>query len=386
MHAMVNPAFRFALRFFLRPASVAIALTLAGCGLFQEKPLIPSPMVKQQREQKAVTDPVRDATEQRDTAFYRTPPPPAPARTGVSRPQPAPRAGEGTPLDATVDLQNQPLPQFIETVFAQILKRNISVDPQVQSRNDMVSLRTGRPQTQEQLFEAARAVLRSYGVAINEFEGLARFVPDKAESGYLPEIRRGRALPEVPTAMRPVFFLAEMEHTSVAHASATLRTLFPGGRLTVQDDGPRNAVLLSGQSDTVNAALEALQILDQPMMRGRLSARVVPVYWSADEMAKRLTEILQAEGYAVAVNPGATTPILILPIPPANSIIVFASNEQTLNHTLRWVRDLDQPTQARGMAGNYITYYVRNTDAADLARTLSEVMGASTAPAATRWW
>jgi general secretion pathway protein D len=268
-------------------------------------------------------------------------------------------------------------------VFVHILKRNVSIDPQVQTRNDMVSLRTGKPQTEEQLFEAARAVLRSYGVAINEFSGMVRFVPDKAESGYLPEIRRGRALPEVPTAMRPVFYLAELEHTYVANVSGWLRTLFPGGRLTVQDDAPRNALLLGGQSDTINAAIEVIQILDQPAMRGRVSARIVPVYWTADEMARRLTDILTAQGYAVAQNPGATTPILILSIPPANSIVVFAANEQTLNHALRWVRDLDQPTQARGMAGNFITYYVRNTDAADLAKTLSEVMGAgAAAPAA----
>lgn len=363
-----------------RALALALPLFAAGCGLLPEKPLIPQPIAKPQREQKPA-EAAGETAPSNAPAFYRTPQPPDAARTGV-RTAPSAAPAEGVPVNATIDLQNQALPQFIETVFVHILKRNISIDPQVQTRNDMVSLRTGKPQTEAQLFEAARAVLRSYGVAINEFSGMVRFVPDKAESGYLPEIRRGRALPEVPAALRPVFYLAELEHTNVGQTVNWLRTLFPGGRLTAQDDPQRNAVLLGGQNDTVNAALEVIQILDQPAMRGRVSARIVPVYWSADEMGKRLTEILQAEGYAVAQQPGATTPLLILSVPPVNSVIVFASNEQTLNHTLRWVRELDQPTNTRGMAGNFITYYVRNTDAADLAKTLSEVMGAAPAAAA----
>ena len=363
-----------------RALALALPLLAAGCGLLPDKPLIPQPIAKPAREQK----PAETAAAAAPTApaFYRTPQPPDAARTDARR-APAAAPAEGVPVNATIDLQNQPLPQFIETVFVHILKRNVSIDPQVQTRNDMVSLRTGKPQTEEQLFEAARGVLRSYGVAINEFSGMVRFVPDKAESGYLPEIRRGRALPEVPAALRPVFYLAELEHTNAAQTVNWLRTLFPGGRLTAQEDVPRNAILLGGQNDTVNAALEVIQILDQPAMRGRVSARIVPVYWSADEMGKRLTEILQAEGYAVAQQPGASTPLLVLAVPPVNSVIVFASNEQTLNHALRWVRELDQPTHTRGMAGNFITYYVRNTDAADLAKTLSEVMGAApAAPAA----
>jgi general secretion pathway protein D len=363
-----------------RALALALPLLAAGCGLLPDKPLIPQPIAKPAREQK----PAETAAAAAPTApaFYRTPQPPDAARTDARR-APAAAPAEGVPVNATIDLQNQPLPQFIETVFVHILKRNVSLDPQVQTRNDMVSLRTGKPQTEEQLFEAARGVLRSYGVAINEFSGMVRFVPDKAESGYLPEIRRGRALPEVPAALRPVFYLAELEHTNAAQTVNWLRTLFPGGRLTAQEDVPRNAILLGGQNDTVNAALEVIQILDQPAMRGRVSARIVPVYWSADEMGKRLTEILQAEGYAVAQQPGASTPLLVLAVPPVNSVIVFASNEQTLNHALRWVRELDQPTHTRGMAGNFITYYVRNTDAADLAKTLSEVMGAApAAPAA----
>jgi general secretion pathway protein D len=267
-----------------------------------------------------------------------------------------------------------PMPQFINAIFGAILERNVSIDPAIMQRTDMVTFRTGKPQSASQIFVAAKALLRSYGIAVNDYSGTVRIVPENSQTGTLPEIRRGRALPEVPASLRPIFFLAELEHTNIAQVSNWLRTLFQS-RLTVQEDQQRNALLLSGQSDTVSAAMEVIQMLDQPLMRGRLSARIVPVFWSADEMAKRIVEMLQAQGYAAASNAGANTPILVLPVGPVNSIIVFAGNETILNHVLRWAQDLDQSPQGR--AGNFINYHVRNTDADDLARTLAEVMGMS---------
>lgn len=376
----------------LRVLLPLMVLMLGGCSLIatnqseMKEPLLTENLLQGVREQKAARGDSAQSTrlesvdEPQQTGFYVTTKPPQPNRTSAgSAPPPLP-----PPLDpkdqvsSSVALENMPLPQFINAIYAVVLKRNVSVDPAVLKRTDLVSLRTGKPQTAEQLASTAQAVLRSYGIAVNEFQGLVRVVPETGQSGYLPEIRRGRAQPDVPAGLRPVFFLVELEHTNVANATNWLRTLFPG-RLTLTDDPARNAILISGQSDIVSAAMEALQLLDQPLLRGRLSVRITPVFWSADEMAKRLVDVLAAEGYAAAVNPGANTPILVMPVGPVNSVIVFATNEQVLNHILRWARDLDQTPQGRN--GGFITYYVRNTDASDLAKTLQEVMGGAASAA-----
>jgi general secretion pathway protein D len=321
---------------------------------------------------------MQESSEQpKATSFFQTPKPPVGQRkTAGSAPPPlSPTKSSEGPV-ATVNLDSMPLPQFVMAVFGAILKRNVSMDPAVAQRADMVSLRTGKPQTEEQIFAAAQAVLRSYGLAVSEFNGLVRVVPESGQTGYLPEIRRGRAMPDVPAGLRPIFYLVELENTNVAQVVTWLRTLFPG-RLTATDDAARNSILLSGQSDTVTAALEAIQLLDQPLMRGRLSARIAPVFWSADEMAKRLVEMLNAEGYFAAQAATAQAPILVLPIGPTNSVIVFAASQDVLNHVLRWAQELDQSPQGRG--SGYINYYVRNTDATELATTLKEVLGESVA-------
>lgn len=41
--------------------------------------------------------------------------------------------------------------------------------------------------------------------------GSSRIVPDNTTQGYAPEIRRGRALPETPATLRPIFQLVELE-------------------------------------------------------------------------------------------------------------------------------------------------------------------------------
>ena len=320
------------------------------------------------------------STAPRSERLFQTPLPPPPRRSSAgSVPVPALQGGDPI-LETAVVLDQLPLPVFIDTVFATILKRNVSVDPSIAQRRELVSLRTGRPQNAEGLFQAARAVLKSYDIAVTEYSGLIRITPAGSPTGYAPEIRRGRSLPDVPASLRPVFQLVELESVSPGSIVTWLRTVF-GQRVAVQDDVSRQAVLISGQSDDVAAALEAIQVLDQPTMRGRSSARIAPLFWSADEMARRLSEVLQAQGYAVGTNSAAQTPLIVLPIGPLNSVIVFASSEAVLNHALRWATELDQPASGRGTAG-YFTYPVRNLDAAILAKTLQEVLSPSAPSAA----
>lgn len=312
------------------------------------------------------------------TQFFKAPVTPSAELSAAQTAQTSPvlpNASDETVSAVTLD--GIPLPQFINTIYATILKRNVSLDPAIQTRTDLVSLRTGRPQTAAQLSSAARTVLRSYAVSINEFEGLVRAVPSAGVGGASAEILRGRAQPDVPGSLRPIFYLMELDNTSQANVVTWVRTLFQG-RVTVTEDPPRNAVMLSGQSDSVMAAVDAIQSLDRPGMRGRFTARITPVFWSASEIATRLVDVLTAQGYSASTIATAPSPILILPIAPINSLVVFTVSEESLNHTLRWARELDQTPPSRS-GGRYITYYVRNTDAADVAKTLQEVLGGSSA-------
>jgi general secretion pathway protein D len=313
-----------------------------------------------------------------------------PPATKLQAPVDAPltaRPRDETP--ATVNLQQVPLPNFVQIVYAEVLRKSVNLDPQVQSRQDLVTFRSGGGETAEELERAVRLVLKGYGISAVDVGGVVRVLPDNAALGDLPSIRWGAALPGTPLSLRPVFQLVQLRSVRQGDVTTWLRTLF-GERIRIQEDPGRNSLLISGNPDNVRAVLEALEVLDQPVMNGRASLSLSPAYWSADELARRLFEILMAEGYTVhpvgtAVTPGASrSPIILLPVSSLNVLYVFATSDTVLEHVAAWARKLDRPSERR-VGRNFYTYVVKHKEAESLAITLDRVLsggGSAPAPAA----
>ena len=286
---------------------------------------------------------------------------------------------------AGVNLQQVALPTFVQILYAEVLKKTVNVHPDVSSRQDLVTFRTPGGQTAAQLEQAVRLLLKSYGVSAIDLGGLVRVLPDNASLGDLPSIRYGAAMPDTPLPLRPVFQVVQVQAVRQPDITVWLRMMF-GERVRVQEDGGRNSLIISGNPDNVKAALEAIAVLDQPIMQGRASIALTPAFWSADELARRLAEVLGAEGYAVhpvgsIVGGAARYPVILLPVPTTNSIYVFTSNDKLLNHVTDWAKRLDLPAQ-RSSGKNFSSYVVKHKDAGLLALTLDRVLTGQQ-PAAT---
>jgi general secretion pathway protein D len=299
-----------------------------------------------------------------------------------------PVASNSTPVakitsDISLNFDQMPLPAFVQLVYGEILKRNVQIDPKVSERKDLVTLRAGTVQDAAQVDSIARKVLQSYGVAVIDTDVLVRVVPDSSVAGYLPEIQRGAALPDSPAPLRPQFYLIELTSVRQSDVLGWLKMMFQD-RLKLLEDPTRNAILISGAPDTVRSAMEAVRVLDQPIMAGHQSLRITPELWIADDLAKRLFETLISEGYAVqpigSAGAGSVRyPIILLPVAAVNAIFVFANTQEILDHIQSWVKILDKPND-RGISRNYFVYPARNTDAADLAATLGQLLSGRNAP------
>lgn len=361
---------------------LSAALLVAGCAAPQEE-LVPPPLFKPPRLEADGRDLSLEAQArlERRPQVVTAPQVPSPERTSTVKPGgPSPAAGESAAI--TLAFDQMALPNFVQVVFGQVLKKNFSIDPTLMVRTDLVTLRTGQPQTPAQVLETTRLLLKSYGVAVQELGGFYRIVPDSNQSGYLPEIRRGRAQPDVPLPMRPVFQLVELTSVKQTEVSQWLKAMF-GSRLNIQEDANRNALLINGQSAEVAAALEAIQVLDQPLMRSRGSQLITPASLSADDLARRLVEILGAEGYAVGLGAASGLPISLLPVPASNALLVFALDKAVLGHVVDWAVKLDQlDTTNRRSGGNYFSYEVRYADAQVIAKALQDLMGVAAPVAA----
>ncbi|MCD0420820.1 type II secretion system secretin GspD [Rubrivivax sp. JA1024] len=367
----------------LRVAALAAALLLGACA--SQPPQLPPLLITPGMKRIGA-----DTTLPQDVGA--TPPaermPAPPGAAPVKRvPEPEPTRPPPRQASATISFDQVPLATMIQVVYADILGRTVQVDPAVAQRRDLVTFRTPPDEPAERIEAAARMVLGSYGLAIIDAGGMVRVLPDNAQTGVLPDLRRGSALPETPAAMRTVFQLVPLASVRANEVVSWLKTLL-GNRVTVQEDAARNSLMISGTGANVGTALNLLKELDQPLMSGRASLRITPVYWSAAELAQTLTQVLTAEGYSMPAlaqsnQPGGVRyPIVLLPVTSSNALLVFANDDRVLDHVQTWALKLDQPTQ-RASGRNIFTYTARNLSADALASTLTQLLDGTSSAAAT---
>lgn len=309
-----------------------------------------------------------EAIAQRETRQRATPSLPtrteASAGFGLSEDVP-PLAGQ--PLSVNVD--NLPIPAFINEVFGNLLGLNFQIAPDVSALQELVTLRTSRPLPPEDLFRMARQVLADYGIAVVVEEDLlrVRLAQDGARVEP-PLILSGRALPDVPVSHRPIYQLVTLEATRTGELARWLGTIF-GNEVKIEEDSLRNALMISGRPSQVRQALDAIRVFDRPFMRGRASTRLEPAFMSASELSSRLVEVLNAEGYGAANSLGVPASILVLSLNSVNAVLIFTSTRELLNHAVQWARELDRPNPAAG-ARSLFYYQIKNTKAADIAGIL----------------
>lgn len=292
-------------------------------------------------------------------------------------------AAEGDSEPVSIAIEQTPLPTFVQILYGNVLKRPYSLDPAVLTRTDPVTFKSSQPLSKERIYQLTQTLLRNYGLVVQDFEGLVRIAPEGAAvGGGVPQLNRVTGVSDVSSGPRPVYHYVELKVVRVSEVNQWLRQML-GSRVTLQEDPNRNAFLLSGSPNDVQGAVELIQSLDQPRMRGRTARRISPANVSAQDLATTLTETLTAQGYAVATNgTNSGSAVLVLPVPSIGSVIVFASSDQVMDQAIRWARELDQPAPNARSGSGLFTYPVRFADAQELARTLSELLGGGVIAAA----
>lgn len=271
-----------------------------------------------------------------------------------------------------------PIPKFINEVYGELLHLNFQVDPALNKLTDLVTLRIPKAVPRDEFYRMIAAVLHTYGIRARwngQFVhlGLVR----ASESSEPPLIISGRALPNVPESHRPIFQMVALKYVHSSDAANWLRTAYKMSGLTIDSDINSNSVILYGKPAVVLQAAQAIAVLDRPYLRGHFSARLSPVFISADSLASHLTQILNAEGYAASNILAPNSSVLILPIQSADSVVVFAPTESILKHVESWAQSIDKPA-ASPSGQNFFYYQVRSTRAADIAQVLAGSLGKST--------
>jgi len=371
-------------RFRLFPLSLlTLGLMLAGCAIDPSPTPIPEP-IRPPQQQEAYDDSlkagsVRDEQTLKAQRFQSTPGRVQQGPTYVEAS--ADTLGQdltGAPI--SLNLNNFPLPAFINEVFGNRLGLSFSIAPALQSKTDLVSLRLTDPQPPADLFATARFVLSDYGVALTERDGVLYFqLADNTANDSLPLLVSGSALPDVPMSHRPVFQQIPMRVVRSDSMVLWLKDMFTGTSLQISSDPLRNAVMLRGPIELIRQASQAVELFDQPALKGSHSLAISPVYSDADALGAALIKVLQAEGYDVSENPPMGG-VIVLRLKELQRLIVFAADPAILTTARHWVELLDRQSQEQVESGLFV-YQVRNTQAAGIATMLGALGYSASIPA-----
>ena len=130
----------------------------------------------------------------------------------------------------------------------------------------------------------------------------ALFSAVTAASGEPPLLISGRTLPEVPASHRPIIQIVPLKAVNNTSVALWLKRTFQGMDLRVTEDIERNALVLQGPARVIRQAINAVELLDKPNMRGRYSIRITPAILDAETLATQLIDMLTAQGYGASRN------------------------------------------------------------------------------------
>ncbi len=276
----------------------------------------------------------------------------------------------------SMNFKDMPLPAFINHVYGDILNLSFTLPPELNTRKDLVTLRSKAKISPTELYALATEIIAQYGVQISLADDLLTFSISNERPEEIPLLISGRSLPEVPVTHRPIFQLIELSVVRNSMVAVWLRTAFKKQPLEIYEDPVRNAILLKGDFNLVKHAVEMIRVLDQPHMRGRHSLRVDPAYLEAKVLADQLTNILTAEGISVGDTSSA---VILLPVSEINALLIFAPDKGTIAHLRQWISSLDKPgktiSDGSGTGSGIFSYQVRNTTASSIVEVLNQVLG-----------
>jgi general secretion pathway protein D len=304
----------------------------------------------------------------------------------TSSPGPAPPAGRqmANPINATTppSLKGEPisvnfegirLPAFINTVFGDILKVTFEIDNAVMQREQLVTLGMPEPLSRDQFYRLVTDVLGNYGISVVYSNNVYRIIESANVKQAIPRIIRSRAVGTIPSDMRPLFYFQPV-HNIATGTMVIWLNLALKDRVQALPINYANGLLLLGNAEDVNAAIETIETLDQPYLAGSRSLKISPAFWSAQKLAQQLTDILTAEGYSVGVGGQAAAAVKLIPVEALNVIIAFGTGQDALQQVLKWATELDQPGQTVGSQGVFYhqVYNAKAKDIADTIRGISE--------------
>lgn len=272
----------------------------------------------------------------------------------------------------TVALPPQPVPEFVNSVFGEILGLGFVLGPGVSEVNSIVAFRSANNIREADLYDSAVAALRTYGVAVYQGEEQLQVVLEDDLRQASPRFIRSRARSSVPSGLRPVVQFVDLFAISVDEIFQILKQSFPDEDSLVMFPNPNaNTMTLTGLPQDVDRALSIINQMDELRFGGQSVATIRIENWEVLELAEAVFEILNVEGYSISQRVGTVRPITLRAIEFTNQLVIFAKDEAMLDYAVETALRLDRAAVREEEVETARIYKAQHYKAADLIALLA---------------
>ena len=257
--------------------------------------------------------------------------------------------------------------KVVEAILGRILRVSYSIDPKV---TGTITLRTAHPVAVAGLVPALETALATIDAALviegNSYRVVPRAVALSSVGLTRAITARDRAQPGFALEIVPLRYASAKEIEKVIDST--------GGKASVlQVDEARNQLIISGSSGERASVRRLVASLDVDWVSGAAFAIYKLTAVAPDDIVSDLDQIFQPP------LDGLRARVRLVPLPRINALLGVALRRSDLRQMESWIRRLD--ARGGGATGRQLfVYNVQNGRAADLANSLSQVIGGGLQP------
>ena len=272
-------------------------------------------------------------------------------------------AGPGAPDEFNVNMIEVPVEQAVDALLRDTLGLSYLIAP---GTAGTVTIRTASPLSRAALFDAFQTALEMNGFSVRR-ENDAYII-----SGQGGSMRRFLVGAQSVGAANGVH-VVPLEFIAAAEMQQILQPI-AADVLQISPNIDRNILLISGSRESVSAALDAVELFDVNVMKGKSVSRVELTSANPTAVAAELSVIFDT-------GPGGALygVIEFIPNNVLGSILIISSNPQYARDAETWIQGYENAVRTE-------IYELRNRSASDLANVLTALVAgesASAAPAPT---
>lgn len=269
----------------------------------------------------------------------------------------------------TVVIDDMPITEFIHQIFTGILGVNYVLDSKIEDLKRNVTLKLEKKVSEYQMFEVVRGVLAQNEIIVYYKDNI--FYLTQGDKDKRITVGIGASMDDIPVVSGQIQQVIPVKYADVQNLFGML-TRSQG--VTIIPDLRENVYIVTGSREQVEQAMQMINLLDRPAMRGRFVGMQQVTYWNPVDMAAKLNEIMAQESIPVTKDP-TTKGVQINVLEQRGLLIFFAAEKEWLERIKFWIRTLDTPLASEEK--QFFFYFPQNCLAVELGDSLDNIIGVS---------